>query len=133
MDYHLPIIILEGNMTIKKKIKIWKNNYVYKQVERIILPDFNQSEIERLEVEFSGRVQKVGFRLEIYLLAKKLGLTGFAENLPNGKVLMEVQGEREKIDFLLEFMKGLIRAKVEKVIIKKMDKISREDSFIITE
>lgn len=119
-------------MTIKKKIKIWKNNYVYKQVERIILPDFNQSEIERLEVEFSGRVQKVGFRLEIYLLAKKLELTGFAENLPDGKVLMEVQGEREKIDFLLEFMKGLIRAKVEKVIIKKMDKISREDSFIIT-
>lgn len=118
-------------MNIKKRVEIWKNNYVFSQVERIILPEFNESKIERLEVEFSGRVQKVGFRLEIFLLAKKLELTGFVKNLPDGRVLMEAQGERKRIEFLVKFMKGLKRARVKSLSIKEIEKEMIEDSFTI--
>jgi acylphosphatase len=120
-------------MTIRERIKKWKNNYVIRQVDRIILPEFNESDVERYSVEFSGRVQKVGFRLEIYLLAKKLELKGFVENLADGKVLMEAQGEKNRIEFLIEFMKRLKRARVKNISINNIKKVNREDSFIIKE
>lgn len=41
----------------------------------------------------SGRVQGVGFRYRAYYIAQTLGLTGYAKNLPDGRVELEVQGE----------------------------------------
>ena len=61
---------------------------------------------------FSGRVQKVGFRLEVSELAKRLGLTGFCENLDSGDVLAELQGPRNRIAFLVDFMHSLKRIKI---------------------
>ena len=50
------------------------------------------SPVTRWHIFFSGRVQFVGFRYQACLLAKKLGLTGWVENLGDGRVEMEVQG-----------------------------------------
>lgn len=55
----------------------------------------------RLHVTFSGRVQGVGFRAFVSRAAVRLGLTGWVENLPNGSVAAELQGERADIDALL--------------------------------
>ena len=41
----------------------------------------------------SGRVQGVGFRYRAYYTAQSLGLTGYAVNLSDGRVELEVQGE----------------------------------------
>lgn len=50
----------------------------------------------------SGRVQGVGFRYRAYYTARNLGLTGYAVNLPDGRVELEVQGEQMLVDDFLE-------------------------------
>lgn len=50
----------------------------------------------------SGRVQGVGFRYRAYYLAQELGLTGKVQNLEDGRVLLEVQGESSKAEQLLD-------------------------------
>ena len=50
---------------------------------------------------FSGRVQGVGFRYFCQMNAAELNLTGYAHNLNNGMVEIEVQGSEEKINIFL--------------------------------
>lgn len=47
-----------------------------------------------------GRVQNVGFRYTAMWAAQELGLTGWAANLDDGSVELEVQGLPEQIDRL---------------------------------
>lgn len=51
-----------------------------------------QNKSTRWHVVLSGQVQHVGFRYTAYYLAKGLSLTGWVDNLPDGRVEMEVQG-----------------------------------------
>ncbi len=44
-------------------------------------------------VHFSGRVQGVGFRYMTLQIAKGFEVRGFVRNLPDGRVLLEVEGE----------------------------------------
>lgn len=45
----------------------------------------------------SGDVQGVGFRYRANYAAKGLGLTGYVRNLYDGRVEIEIQGERDLI------------------------------------
>lgn len=45
-----------------------------------------------------GQVQGVGFRYRAMYAARTLGLTGWVENMEDGSVEMEVQGQPEQID-----------------------------------
>ena len=47
----------------------------------------------RKHIYFSGDVQGVGFRYRSCYIAQSLGLTGWVENLWDGRVEMEVQGD----------------------------------------
>ncbi len=69
--------------------------------------------------------------MEVSLIAKKLGLTGWVKNTPQGEVEAEIQGEKDKIDFLVQFMKSLKRIKIVQVKEQVIDVIHREDEFII--
>ena len=104
-------------MSLKKKIIEFRDNYVINQVKAVQFPEFRSMEIRRYRLTFYGRVQKVGFRLEVTELAKRLGLTGFCNNQENGSVIMEVQGQFDKIKFLVAFMKSLKR-----IVVKRVDK-----------
>ena len=46
----------------------------------------------RWHILFEGDVQFVGFRYTARLLAKKIGLSGWVKNLPDGRVEVEIQG-----------------------------------------
>ncbi len=114
-------------MGIKEIFISIRDNYVINQVNRASIPDFPDGETVRYKIIFSGRVQHVGFRLEVFELAKRLGLTGFCENLEDGSVLVEAQGTKDRIDFLVSFMESLIRIKVtdrkmEQLEVKQEDK-----------
>ena len=56
---------------------------------------------QRWHILFSGRVQHVGFRYTAYYLARGLGLTGWVQNLPDGRVEIELQGARSQLRRML--------------------------------
>ena len=60
--------------------------------------------IKRKRIIFSGRVQGVGFRYRAAYAAESLGLTGWVRNEWDETVSMEVQGEEELIDKLVDRM-----------------------------
>ena len=61
----------------------------------------------RRHMIISGDVQGVGFRYRAKYAALYLGLTGYVRNLYDGRVELEVQGDRELISrFLMEVESG---------------------------
>ncbi len=55
----------------------------------------------RAHVFFSGRVQGVFFRKTIWIKARKLGIFGWVKNLPDKRVEAIFEGEKEKIQELV--------------------------------
>lgn len=64
-------------------------------------------------VHFSGRVQGVGFRYQTLQTAREFVVAGYVQNLPDGRVRLEVEGEEGEVgDFVVaveERMTGYIR------------------------
>ena len=77
-------------------LKSARNTYICHQVNRVRLPDFEENRFVRRHITFHGRVQKVGFRIELAQMAERLELTGWVENEDDGSVTLEVQGDPEK-------------------------------------
>ncbi len=102
-------------MSFIHQLKKIRDGYVIRQVKNTRLPDFPPSPTIRERIKFTGRVQKVGFRLEIYEFSKRLNLTGWVKNTKDKNVEAELQGEGSKIEFLIGFMKALKRASVREV------------------
>jgi acylphosphatase len=61
---------------------------------------------ERLTAFVKGRVQGVGFRWWTRARALELGLVGSATNLSDGRVEVVAEGPRERLDALLELLRG---------------------------
>lgn len=114
---------------IMKAFKRIRDQLVINQVQHAKLPDFEPDRVCRYRITFSGRVQKVGFRLEVAELAKRLNLTGYCENLPNGDVLAELQGTENKIHFLITFMESLIRIKITNKVVEEFPVLADETGF----
>lgn len=53
-----------------------------------------------------GLVQGVGFRYFVHRVAGGLGLNGFAKNLFNGDVEIEVEGDRSLVEELIRQVKA---------------------------
>ncbi len=78
-----------------------------------------KSEKTRCHVLVSGRVQGVFFRHNTLKKAKNLGLKGWVRNTENGKVEAVFEGDKEKIEKMLEWIKvGPPLAKVENLEVK---------------
>src|SRR5437899_10867315 len=58
-------------------------------------------ELVAAEVIVSGDVQGVGYRAFTQRVAKELGLSGWVRNLYDGRVQVEVEGPRAKVEELL--------------------------------
>ena len=55
----------------------------------------------RCEVQYSGRVQGVGFRFNAQWIARGFHVTGFVRNLPDGRVQLVAEGEETEVDRFL--------------------------------
>lgn len=117
-------------MSIKKTFIKIRDNYVINQVQRAKIPVFEADSVKRYRVTFSGRVQKIGFRLEVCELAKRLELTGFCKNLENGDVLAELQGPDNKVKYLISFVESLKRIKIENKEIEELAVVDEESRFV---
>jgi acylphosphatase len=70
--------------------------------------------MEELRMLISGRVQGVMFRDFTQRKARRLGLSGWVRNLPDGRVEVCAQGEHEKLSRLAALLKrGPLFARVE--------------------
>lgn len=70
----------------------------------------------RAHVYVSGRVQGVFFRSETQDEAIRQGVTGWVQNLPDGRVEAVFEGEKEAVERLIEFCRrGPPGARVTKV------------------
>ncbi len=67
----------------------------------------------RRRIIYGGRVQGVGFRFSAVRAAANHNVAGFVRNMPNGKVEVEIEGEKKEIkafmDELADYMSGNIR------------------------
>ena len=67
-------------------------------------------------VKITGRVQGVGFRRWAWKTAKRLGVSGWVRNRPDGSVEALVQGSEEAVGAMLEALgKGPCWARVDAV------------------
>jgi acylphosphatase len=57
----------------------------------------------RAHVVVSGRVQGVFFRSETQDEAVRHGLTGWVRNMPDGRVEAVFEGEKDRVDAIIEF------------------------------
>ncbi|HLU22787.1 MAG TPA: acylphosphatase [Bacillaceae bacterium] len=112
-------------------INKWREDYVIWHANRIKIPSFEAGNIIRRNITFSGRVQNVGFRLEVNCLAQRLQLIGWVKNLADGSVEAELQGNESKINFLVNCMKSLKRASVQNITSIDLPLQDCEDSFVI--
>ncbi len=71
------------------------------------------AEIPHAVVHFEGRVQGVGFRFQTVRVAHEYEVSGYVQNLPDGRVRVEAEGARDEIDAFVraieERMTGFIR------------------------
>ncbi len=70
------------------------------------MPQPDPPDLVRLTAVVSGYVQGVGFRYSTLAFAQTLRLVGFAENRPNGDVLVVVEGPREHCLAVLAWLRG---------------------------
>ncbi len=68
-------------------------------------------------ITVNGDVQDAGYRAFVRDTARKLGLVGFAENMPDGTVNVVCEGEKKKIETLV----GSIKIKTETINVEKID------------
>lgn len=61
---------------------------------------------ERKHVYLKGRVQGVGFRASARRKAKKLSVTGWIRNLFDGRVEAVVEGNQEKVNKMVNYLRN---------------------------
>ncbi|MCG2826549.1 MAG: acylphosphatase [Thermoplasmatales archaeon] len=59
----------------------------------------------RATITITGDVQETGYRAFVRDTARKLGLVGFIESLPDGRLKVVCEGEKERIENLIDIIK----------------------------
>lgn len=71
------------------------------------------AEVTHVDVHFEGRVQGVGFRFQTVRVAQEFEVSGYVQNLPDGRVRLEAEGTAEEIEAFVaaveDRMTGFIR------------------------
>jgi acylphosphatase len=88
----------------------------------VTCPGYFGQRMEKIHIDVlvSGKVQGVWYRKSAVEEAIRLGVTGFAMNLPDGAVRIEAEGPREALDRFVAWCRvGPPRAIVEKIDVKE--------------
>ena len=86
----------------------------------------------RKQIQFYGRVQGVGFRYHAKHAADSFGLTGWVRNEYDGSVRMEVQGEEELVDRMIQALDEDRYIDIRDMEIKSLSVVDGERKFLIT-
>ena len=78
--------------------------------------------MKALKINVSGKVQGVFFRASAKGAAEKLSIKGFAQNQPDGSVLIEAEGEEENLKQFIDWCKqGPPRAEVSNLDVQESE------------
>ncbi|MCX8083636.1 MAG: acylphosphatase [Calditerrivibrio sp.] len=89
--------------------------------------------MKRLQILVKGRVQGVGYRAFVQDKATSLKLYGYVKNMPDGSVFIDVQGDEEKLNLLIDYLKkGPPMSRVDSLDIKPMDILADYTRFSIS-
>ena len=83
----------------------------------------------RWRVRFTGRVQHVGFRYTSLYLARELYLTGWVDNLPDGRVELEAQGGVAQLRQLVIRLKSQPHIHIDRVEIGEIPVLPHERGY----
>ena len=89
------------------------------------------SKTERREVHYSGRVQGVGFRYTTVEIAERFHVTGFVENLPDGRVCLVVEAEAGECDRFLAAVEERLDRYIAHIDVKLREPTGEFDGFYI--
>ncbi len=79
----------------------------------------------------SGRVQRVSYRACARTEALRLGVTGYARNLPDGRVEVLACGDAQAVDALIRWLwLGSPRARVTEVAVRAADAADSPKGFV---
>ena len=67
----------------------------------------------RKVVFYSGRVQGVGFRFRTAELARRFTIAGYVQNLDDGRVRLEVQGDADQVQGLMDAIKQAMASNIQ--------------------
>lgn len=85
---------------------------------------------KRLSARITGHVQGVGFRNFTQRRARRLDVTGWVRNEPDGSVRLEAEGPRDALDSLVEAVhQGPRMARVEDVDVNWSDATNEFEIF----
>jgi acylphosphatase len=88
--------------------------------------------IVRLHMRVTGRVQNVGFRAHVEYSARQLGLTGWVRNVGYDTVEAVAEGERDKLERLVEAMRtGPRGARVDDSTVEWSEAAGEFESFVV--
>lgn len=85
----------------------------------------------RYNIIFKGRVQGVGFRYRAMMIAQELNLTGNIENLYNGDVECNIQGDKEKIELFIKKLDDSRFIRIDKIEKTSIDLVKDEKDFYV--
>ena len=77
-------------------------------------------------VYFEGHVQGIGFRFTTFQLAKGFEVTGYVKNLFDGRVQLELEGDREEC---VGFIKALNEEMASFIRDKSQTEVTRDPEF----
>ncbi|HEV8386820.1 MAG TPA: acylphosphatase [Nitrososphaera sp.] len=87
----------------------------------------------RAHVFVSGKVQGVYFRQNTMETAKKNGVTGWARNLPDGRVEAVLEGDKVNVDKVVEWCRhGPQKAEVQELGLEFERYIGEFSDFVIS-
>lgn len=85
-----------------------------------------------LKIYVKGIVQGVGYRAFTRRIAQSYGLSGWVKNLPDGRVEVFVQGEKDVVwEFLKELWEGPPAGKVDRMEVLKEVPSNEERDFTV--
>jgi acylphosphatase len=95
--------------------------------------------VSTLELNISGKVQKVGFRVCVKRIALSLSIVGTVRNLPDGRVHIIATGEPILLEKFISMLYGCPRAVIRDIRVTRIDtrnfpefsiaKIERQESI----
>ncbi len=80
---------------------------------------------------FSGHVQGVGFRYTTLQVAKEFEVSGFVQNLDDGRVLLEAEGDKNEINTFVKAVEERLHGHVRKTERQAAIRSAEFQGFII--